>query len=475
MIANSNKQQLHRILIKGGIISPSELSHVIDMTDHLGLDYLHFGSRQDILIPSNEKSKDIEKEFPNLEYEFAENRKHQNIVTSYVAHDIFPSRQWLNGTIYLNILEQFRNRKNIEINITDPLQSFVPLYTGNLNFLAAEEEDYWYLFIKLNGWKSYQLYPVLIYTWDLGKVSFFIEEFCLHSENVNQLFDMVNDKYDSRNNRTISKPLEIDFNPFPYYEGFNKLRSDQYWLGLYWRNNKYQTDFLKGLIELCHVSKIGNICITPWKSIIIKPIPVSKKLIWEKYLGINGINVRHSLLEMNWHIPVNDEFALDLKNYIVSKFNEQDISTYGLTFGIFAEFDTYFTSIVILINKLDSIHNYSYTLLRANNFDPNTLSYITYAQDIDREELPILLLELSKAYFVQLGEHTSVSNTALSYEVESNMDIEMYQCQDCLTVYDQSVNTIPFKSLDEDFKCETCDAGKSNFVKINQSNLLFSQ
>ena len=45
------KPALQRILIKGGVLSPSELKQIIEMTEALGLDYIHFGSRQDILMP----------------------------------------------------------------------------------------------------------------------------------------------------------------------------------------------------------------------------------------------------------------------------------------------------------------------------------------------------------------------------------------------------------------------------------------
>ena len=41
------------------------------------------------------------------------------------------------------------------------------------------------------------------------------------------------------NNRTVDKPLEVPFYPFPYFEGMNKIGMDKYWLGLYWRNNQY--------------------------------------------------------------------------------------------------------------------------------------------------------------------------------------------------------------------------------------------
>ena len=214
------------------------------------------------------------------------------------------------------------------------------------------------------------------------------------------------------NNRTIEKELIVPYKPFPYYEGMNKMGIKQYWLGLYWRNNKYYLNFLKEFCDFCLENRIGKICITPWKSFIVKGIPTESKLLLEKFLGKSGINVRHSLLELNWHLPVADKEALALKKFIVMNFDQNDISTYGLTFAIVtrATRKIYFTSIVIEKNKVpDMMKQYTvrptYNVLFSEKFDPNSQKYQIYAQDVDQIELPGLLMELSKLYFEQLGEN----------------------------------------------------------------------
>ncbi|WP_332912270.1 hypothetical protein [Algoriphagus boritolerans] len=104
------------------------------------------------------------------------------------------------------------------------------------------------MFVRLPNWESNRLYPALIYSWDLEKVATAIEESLREEpETVDFLFDLVNDAVDL-NNRTVDKPLEVPFYPFPYYEGINRVGTDSYWMGLYWRNNKYYTDFLKASV-----------------------------------------------------------------------------------------------------------------------------------------------------------------------------------------------------------------------------------
>ena len=213
------------------------------------------------------------------------------------------------------------------------------------------------------------------------------------------------------NNKSIEKELIIPYTTFPYYEGMNRMGLDQFWLGLYWRNNRYDLSFLKEFCGFCLDNSIGKICITPWKSFIIKGIKKDSRLELERFLGQAGINVRHSQLEMNWHLPVDEPDALELKNFLVRSFDQNDISTYGLTFGISNDVGkrTHFASIIIEKNNPPTIVKDfevrpTYNVLHFENFDPNTQQYQTYAQDVGQIELPGLLMELSKMYFEQLGK-----------------------------------------------------------------------
>ena len=471
-------RQLNRLIIKGGVLSPGELKYICDSMESLGVKTISFGSRQDILLPKKAKPKDLT-QFDKLKIVEIDETGVENIVSSYVCADIFPSTSWLTGDRYLYILEQFRSKSKFKINITDPKQRLVPLFTGHINFIASEYEDYWYLYVRLPDWKKTKMYPALIYSWDLDKIETAIENILQEEpETIETIFELVSDAVDT-NNRTVDKPLEVPFYPFPYFEGMNKIGMDKYWLGLYWRNNQYDISFLKEMCELCSENKIGKISITPWKSFIVKGIPRESKLVWEKFLGKRGINVRHSMLELNWHLPVANKDALNLKKYLVANFDQNDISTYGLTFGItdYNKTSYYFTSIVVeKNNQPEMIGSFqtrdTYNLLYAKNFDPNTRQYILHVQDVDKVELPGLLMELSQLYFDQLGNEKEIEK-----EVEvlkETTELEVYQCLNCFTIYDESYgdstqNISPetlFNELPESYECALCEAPKTNFKKI---------
>ena len=465
-----------RLIVKGGVISPGELREIVNMSLNQGLKSISFGSRQDIIFP--EGLLPIEKEkMEKHHFVFPDEKSGNNIVSSYVSTDIFANTPWLTGNKFLYILEQFKKNPELKVNITDPKQQLVPLFTGHINFVASHHEDYWFLYVRLPKWDKMEMYPVLIYSWNIAEVYYAIEKILIEEpDTVDMIFQLVNDSLDT-NNRTIDQPLQLPFYPFPYYEGMNKLGIDQYWLGLYWRNNLYDLDFLKEMCDLCFDCKIGKICITPWKSFIIKGIPRDRKLDWEKFLGKKGINVRHSLLELNWHLPVATEWALNLKTFLVRTLDQYDVSTYGLTFGI-SEYNReghYFTSIVVEKNEmpkaLESIKiRATYNVLYAKNFDPNTKEYIVLAQDVDKQELPTILIELSKKYFDELGNTVLEVNAPTAKKELQETDI--HQCSECLTLYNSEYGDVTqgiekgvlFKDLPEDYCCSLCEAPKNNFI-----------
>ena len=483
------KEYLTRYIVKGGVITPGELKHVLNLVKQNGLNAISFGSRQDIVFPEKidlSGHKDIK----NIVLPNKETQKLENIVSSYVSCDIFTHTDWLTSKKYLYLLEDIKYIPTLKVNITDPKQTLVPLFTGHLNFIASTMDDYWYLYIKLPGWQKMEVYPSLIYTWDISTYIHKIEKLLIEEPADTKILYEFLREFES-NSKLVREPLQLTFSPFPYYEGLNKFDLDKYWLGLYWRNNLYDVSFLEDMCDLCLNTRIGKICITPWKSFIIKGIAQSNRLQWEKLLGKFGINVRHSLLELNWHVPVANQEALNLKTSIVKTLDQNDISTDGITFGI-TEGTTqkeYFTTIVIEKNDVpaelvDLNIPVTFNILYARNFNPLNRDYITYAQEIDEMQLPGILMELSKKYFSQLGEEDLISpnESPSGNEIFNNNNRERpnYQCSECDTIYDELLgdimNNIPpdtsFSLLSNDYQCPVCGAEKSKYHLMNNDILV---
>jgi len=82
-------------------------------------------------------------------------------------------------------------------------------------------------------------------------------------------------------------------------------------------------------------------------------------------------------------------------------------------------------------------------------------------------------MELTKTYFQKLGEGDEESFEGVPAKKEK-IEIEVYQCKDCQTIYDPSVGDlvsdiapgIEFAELSDDYKCPLCEGSKDGFEKM---------
>ena len=472
------KEDLVRILVKGGIISPGDFLQVIQKASELGTSYIHLGSRQDILFPVRNKNQEpIGATFDAMQIQYdMGGREFQNIISSYAALDVMPTTHWLASHTYHHNLDTFDYLPKLKINITDPIQSLVPLFTGNINFVASSQDNYWYLFLRFSQldpkpWCA----PDLVYGYDLAKVAKIIEEIDPVRSGLKypEIYQRAKEA-SVPNCQKREQELVYPEATSPYYEGMNRIVGGKYWLGLYWRNNKFSISFLKALCQLCLDTDIGKISLTPWKSIIVKGIAEKDRLSWEKLLGKYGINIRHSSLELNWHLPVLDEEALEIKNYLVRALDKQDISTYGLSFSIKTRHMALFTSVAIekAVKEKESDPE-TFNILYSKDFNPNLSEYFYYAKNVSRETLPPLLIELSHTYYDQLEGGKSPETPEAGKETAQRKN-QKYQCANCLTVYDERYGDpnagiaagTSFMKLSNDYCCQVCESPKSAFKLI---------
>ncbi|MEQ9443867.1 MAG: rubredoxin [Cyclobacteriaceae bacterium] len=475
---------LVRIFVKGGIISPGDLIGVLKVAQALGLDHIHLGSRQDILLPVERTKVEL---LPvllaslPLPYEYQETQN-QNIVSSYITRDIISSTRWLAPHIYHYVLDSFDYIPTHKINITDPLQGMVPLFTGNINFVASPIDNYWYLYLRYTAIDAKPwCCPELIYGFDLAKVSKAIEKINPQQSGLpfSKIYQQLKKQVNFNTNR-IDQPLQYPDMVFPYYEGINLIDGNKYWMGLYWRDNRFNVKFLQTLCQQCLATNIGNIGLTPWKSLVVKGINEKDCLAWEKLLGKYGINMRHSSIELNWHIPVADDEALELKNYLVRVLDQRDISTYGLTFSIKTKaHKILFTSVVIERVMTEEEQSPAlYNIMYAKDFNPNLFEFNYFAKGVSKEIIPSLLIELSIKYYEQLNARTSPLEKQKQV-VPSVSDKLVYQCTYCMGIYDDEIGDLTadinpgtnFSDLPEAYCCSICGAGKDSFKAIALSGL----
>src|SRR5205809_4650137 len=133
-----------KVNFKGGIIPPAHLYNILVAAAKSGLLDVRFGLRQQLLLDVMIESLDkltAELEALDVNFELG-NQEHPNIVSSYPAEEIFIKDTWLNENIYKKIFQSFTYKPRLKINISDSNQSFTPMFTGNINWVASPDETH---------------------------------------------------------------------------------------------------------------------------------------------------------------------------------------------------------------------------------------------------------------------------------------------------------------------------------------------
>src|SRR6476620_8663405 len=176
-----------KVNFKGGIIPPARLYNILVAATKSGLFTVRFGLRQQLLLDVMiERLNDLTAELEALAVSFElGNQEYPNIVSSYPAEEIFIKDTWLTENIYKKIFQSFAYKPRLKINISDSNQSFTPMLTGNINWVASPDEThYWHLFIRFPKTNVVYNSKDIINTKDISTISFRIEEIIMTEHEI---------------------------------------------------------------------------------------------------------------------------------------------------------------------------------------------------------------------------------------------------------------------------------------------------
>lgn len=474
----------------GGIVSPGYLKEVLEIAVEAKVKDIRFGLRQQLIldVPSKQADAFIDAcAAKNIQCS-RKKEAHPNIVSSYPSVDIFTPDTWVREGVYKDIFNSFDYTPKVKINITDSSQSYVPFFTGHLNWISSASAHFWYLYIRFPKTDQVFCFKEMIYTNDVAAISKKLEEILVAKEITqgNELYQKVKSTLQFLS-KPIEKELELPKFSLPYYEGFNRY-NNSYWLGIYRREEIFSVQFLLEACSICMKTKIGQIYTTPWKSIIIKGIEIKDRSLWDYALGKYRINVRHAANELNWQIEDNCENGLQIKRHIIRHFDKEDVRTYGLSFAVKTrKFSSMFGSVIV---RQQEVRNPSrlkalerFEILYTADFNPNTSSLISFRRDIEKQNLGTYLVSLCKYFYERESPEKSetieslrnITNTA---EIATTEKV-VYQCRHCFTIYDEATgdaeNAVApgtaFSDLPGAYSCSLCDSGKDDFVAVNEDSL----
>lgn len=477
-----------KINLPGGIVPAGELLDILVKAQSAGVTNVRFGNRQQLLFEVDASElEDMKNDLliSDINYEI-DRDEYPNIVSSYVTEDIVYNANWLKEGVYKDILDLFDYEPQLKINLADNSQTFVPFFTGNLNFISSDISNYWYLYVRFPKTNVLYCWPSLIYSEDIPGISKLIEKEILN--NRKQFYDqpvidgnLLHKKISTKNGFLIqpySNPLQLPEFQLPFYEGFNRYGNNKLWLGIYRRNEQFPVDFLKDICTLCLESRIGQLYTTPWKSLVIKGIDQSGRSAWGDILNQYRINVRHAANELNWQVEDLCDEGLELKRQLVREFEEADTRTYRLCFAVKTKLKSgLFGSVLISKQKSNRLGEPVFDILHTRDFNPNSKDFVLFKSKVAREHIGPHLAQLCNEFYeMQTYKRAPAAAIITEVPVASPIinDKQVYQCKNCLTLYDETygdtVNNIaPGTRFDaiEHYICPTCDAPKHDFVLLD--------
>ncbi|KPM48633.1 rubredoxin [Jiulongibacter sediminis] len=456
-----------RVNYLGGIASPGELRNLLEILKSCEVADLRFGLRQQAVFKVSflhEKTFFQRMEAAEIDYYIHAN-PHPNVVSSYVAEEVFQRGNWLSEGIYKDIFDGFDFNPKLKVNISDNAQSFTPFFSGHINFISSEKPNFWYLYFRQPKSNELIAYDNLLFSTELAEISKKIEANVL--ENKDPFYALP---------ELISSPVKQELKlpkfTLPYYEGFNRYGKKS-WLGIYRRNETFRVSFLLDLCNLCISTKIGEICITPWKSIIIKNIDTKDRKNWSSLLAKHDINVRHAANELNWQIEDDSPLALKLKSRLVKYFNKMDLRTFGICLGIKTVPRTeVFASIMVNRRKLLNlipVYDITYTL----DYDPNGRKVAYFAKGIPGFQLSERLRKSVLAFNENISNKTIFEIPESKEQATSELETtSIHECGNCQTIYQKEYGDVfnqiepgtDFDDLPDHYVCPVCFSEKEQFV-----------
>jgi rubredoxin len=491
------KNDTIKINLTAGVLPAGDFLTIVTAAEQARAESIQFGSRQQLFVRvpveySHTMHEALGK--AGIFYELNED-EYPNIVSSFVAENVFHNAGWMSEGIYRDVLDTFNFRSRLKINIVDSGQSFTPFFTGNLNFISSPLGNYWFLYVRFPKTSIIYRWPGLLYSADLNRISQLIEEIIFTRKKDFYDQEMINtaaihqavEKREKFIMQPIKEELSLPDFTLPYYEGFNRY-ANKIWLGIYRRAEQFPVSFMKDICLVCLQTKLSQVYITPWKSLIIKDIEAGHRKLWDYMLGKYRINVRHASNELNWQVEDLCEDGLILKRYLVSQFDREDLRTFGLCFAIKTRPKSgLFGSVIIRscgsTNQPKRLERYD--ILYTKDFNPNSKELVLFRGRVSKENLCTYLVSLCKYYYelqsgTELINHKVYREQIQEDQISETPAREIYECADCFTVYDEQFGDIlndiapgiSFHSLPDSYCCPTCGAHKNNFDMVRKPLLL---
>ena len=387
-----------------------------------------------------------------------------NIVTTNHTGGLFNKNDWAySQDAYLEILQSFGKTSSLSIGLSSYNQNFENIFSSHINFIVSDTENFWLLVLQ----KDYQLFfaPFLLDSSCLAQVSSLIEE--SWQKNTDEIFEQILAKFNT--NINFYKEIKLPQLRYDIAEGFIKMNDYEYALNIYSCRQIWRADFLENLNLLMKKHNLRRLYITGRQSLLIKHIPQESLSQWRNLLAFYSVHIRHSENDLLWQYPQENTQICQLVTKLNKGLKKQKVSLHN--FFIYLEDESeqgYFSDadLVILITSKFGLQSYNLAYKKD--------SFRRVIKNLNFSELLKNIIELSRQNIYSKKEGSSFK---IYGELKQENNLQIYECQDCLTCYDENygepkLGIAPktlFRDLSASWKCELCGNLKDKFIKISNS------
>ena len=471
------------ILTHGGSIAPNDLRQLAEWARDYGLTRLEVSNRQSLLLipPTDPVREKLVRRIHDLGLlTDAADPLVQNIVSSLPVTDVFADTPWLTAGVYLDVLAQFgASPPRLKVNLVDPAQSLVSPFTGNINFVAAPEPNYWHVLLRPSGSVRRYVWPILIESESIGAFARVVEGHYLGNATdtgeratFETFYRAVMGDFGGRT-RKAERELAIPPGPTPVYEGFHRAKNGNYWLGLFRKHYAFSPDFLTALCDLCRDTRVGKLYLTPYKTLLIKDIRETDRPAWDWLLGRFGIRTNLPIWHLNWHLPNADEHAIAVKNQLLSQLDDMDVCTDALSFAVKIPFSEAAASVVIQPNQsVEPGGAESFDVYQRTGHSTTNAQYVLFAKSQPLTRIGDAIQQLSLANYERLA--VAVGEPVFEPETPAEAPKRLiHECPHCRSRYDAQYGEphrhiapgTPFDALPADYVCSICEGRKAEFAE----------
>ena len=480
-----------RVACPGGIIGTGALRTVAELSGAWGIDRLIIGHRQDLLvagIPDSYVARFRAAVAP-LQVDRADALGHPNITSSAAACGIARGVPWLDAGIIQSILAGIGFRPSFAVNVADPQQDLLPLTSGLLNFLAADEVDAWRIAIAADhhprrgarapGRHDRVTLPYLVPSEYVAEAVRAVEETVAGGEpgSSQSSEDLAHAIRDRLGARLVHADAGGRAPPPEYgdYEGVRPMQSGSgYWIGMSSGTRAFRHRFLEELCMRAAQQGIGAVFTSCWRSLVLKNVAQEQLPEWRMLLGRHGVRVRHVDAALHWQVADRLPAARGLAATMISRLSRRAVVTSGLSFAVTDDPARHEVAVAIqpLVDERLSFSRLRrrYAVRHREGFDRHNPGWLTFARRLRERDLAAALAALARRFYRDAGEPPASApppETAPPPEARSGA----WACAACGNEYDPAYGDplgevapgTAFAALPSGWRCPVCDAAPADY------------